>query len=276
MENKDRDIKNIEVPKQDFEQRQDSGPFVTTSFSIKGMSCPACARKIEEALLGCSGVIKADVDFGRREVSVVFNSIDVHPDELKAAVKTIGYNLLDDRTDGPKKSTDRSVRLNRLSPYLIGVAAALGVVGFYLGLLTLTSGWDNARFEFTEYKFWILALSVGLGVQATLFSLYRRWHSGGSIKAAKCSMAASGGMSATAMAACCAHYLAVILPVIGLPFLSAAAASLALYQKYFFMAGVLSSLFGIGFMLRIMCKSGMIHVGTLICNFDFGFRHQRG
>ena len=145
-----------------------------------------------------------------------------------------------------------------LKPYLIGMAASVGVVGFYLGLLTLTSDWYNARLEFREYGTWIIALAIGLGVQATLFSLYRAWRRGESIKAAKYSLAASGGVSTTAMAACCAHYLAVLLPALGLPFLSAAAASLANYQVYFFMAGVISNLFGIGVMLRMMSKSGMI------------------
>jgi YHS domain-containing protein len=155
-------------------------------------------------------------------------------------------------------------RLMGLGPYLTGVAAAMGVVGFYLGLLTVTSDWYNARSQFGEYGIWILALGVGLGVQATLFSLYRAWHRGESMKAAKYSLAASGGISTTAMAACCAHYLVVILPVLGLPFLSAAAAGLAGYQTYFFLAGVISNLFGIGLMIRMMSRSGMIQLRGFI------------
>jgi YHS domain-containing protein len=157
----------------------------------------------------------------------------------------------------------RSYRPTGLRPYVIGVAAAMGVVGFYLGFLTLTSDWFNARSQFSEYAIWILSLAVGLGVQATLFSLYRAWHRGVSMKGAKYSLAASGGISTTAMAACCAHYLVVILPVLGLPFLSAAAAGLAGYQTYFFIAGVLSNLFGIGLMMRMMYRSGMIQLRGL-------------
>ncbi len=159
-----------------------------------------------------------------------------------------------------EKTGIRSYRFMGLRPYLTGVAAAMGVVGFYLGLLTLTSDWYYARSQFVEYGIWILSLAVGLGVQATLFSLYRAWHRGESMKAAKYSLAASGGISTTAMAACCAHYLVIILPVLGLPFLSAAAASLAGYQTYFFLAGVLSNLFGIGLMIRLMSRSGMIQL----------------
>ncbi|MBW1775288.1 MAG: hypothetical protein JRJ82_20750 [Deltaproteobacteria bacterium] len=158
-------------------------------------------------------------------------------------------------------------------PYLIGLAASLGVVGFYLGLLTLTSDWYNARLEFKEYGIWIVALALGLGVQATLFSLYRAWHRGESLKAAKYSLAASGGISTTAMAACCAHYLAIILPALGLPFFSAAAAGLATYQVYFFMAGVISNLFGIGMMIKMMRKSGMIQWGFSMSRLPLYFKN---
>lgn len=242
-----------------------SGAKETLSFSIRGMSCISCAGKVEEALLSCSGVIEARVDFGHRKARVTLDSERVSPNELKAAVDAIGYRLLEWQKEALEESGGWSGRLSDLRPYLIGPAAALGVIGFYLGLLTLMTDWDSALIEFREYRFWILALAAGLGVQAALFSLFRAWHKGGgNMKAAKCSLAASGGMSTTAMAACCAHYLTVLLPALGLPFLSGAAASLARYQTHFFMVGVLSSLFGIGLMLRMMKRSGMIQVGDLV------------
>jgi hypothetical protein len=139
-----------------------------------------------------------------------------------------------------------------------------------LGLLTLTSDWSNAKAELSAYGFWILALAVGLGVQAILFSLLRAWHKGGSTKAAKCTLAASGGISTTAMAVCCSHYILPLLPALGLPFLSTAAASLADYQTYFFLVGVISNLFGIGLMIRMMDKNRMIQLGAFMSHLRFG------
>lgn len=241
-----------------------SGAKETLSFSIRGMSCISCAGKVEEALASCSGVIEARVDFGHRKATVNLDSERVSPNELKTAVEAIGYRLLEWQREALEESGGWSGRLSDLRPYLIGPAAALSVIGFYLGLLTLMTDWDSALIEFREYRFWVLALAAGLGVQAALFSLFRAWHRGGDMKAAKCSLAASGGMSTTAMAACCAHYLTVLLPALGLPFLSGAAASLARYQTHFFIVGVLSSMFGIGLMLRMMKRSGMIQVGDLV------------
>ena len=159
-------------------------------------------------------------------------------------------------------------------PYLIGAAAAIAVVGFSLGLITLVSDWYNAKMQFEEYRWWILALAAGLGVQATLYAFLRKRLHGKNIKSAKSSLAASGGMSTASMAACCAHYLVAFLPALGLPFLSAAAAGLAEYQTQLFLLGVLSNLFGIGVMLRVMQKNGIIPAGVLASYATFGLRRE--
>ena len=138
--------------------------------------------------------------------------------------------------------------------FLIGLAVALGVVVFYLGLHTLTSDWNNAKTQLEEYEWWIIALSFGLGVQAALYSLMKKRLQKSDTKGAKSSLAASGGMSAASMAACCTHYLAALLPALGLSFLSTAASGLGKYQSEFFLLGVISNLFGIGVMLRLMGK----------------------
>ena len=137
--------------------------------------------------------------------------------------------------------------------FLIGLAVALGVVVFYLGLHTLTSDWNNAKTQLEEYEWWIIALSFGLGVQAALYSFMKK-RLQGTTKGAKSSLAASGGMSTASMAACCTHYLVAFLPALGLSFLSTAVYGLAKYQSEFFLLGVISNLFGIGVMLRLMGK----------------------
>jgi hypothetical protein len=149
-------------------------------------------------------------------------------------------------------------RMRQIWPHLVGSAVALGVVGFYLGLLTLTGSWSFARAQFGHYRWWILALAVGLGVQATLFTALRGRLMGRKKTAATSSLAASGGVSTASMAACCAHYLVSVLPLLGLPFLSAALAGLNKYQTYLFALGVVSNLFGIGLMFRLLARNEMV------------------
>lgn len=159
-------------------------------------------------------------------------------------------------------------------PHVYGIAAAIGVVGFYLGLITLTSDWYNAKMQFSEYQWWILALAAGLGLQATLYTILKRKLQGKNLKTAKSSLAASGGMSTASMAACCAHYLVAFLPALGLPFLSAAAAGLVEYQTHLFLIGVLSNIVGIFVMLRLMKKKGIIPVEAIASYLPFEIRRQ--
>ena len=147
--------------------------------------------------------------------------------------------------------------------YLLGILAAFAIVGIYLTMNTLTSDWYFAKVQFSEYRWWIVGLAIGLGIQVTLFALFRAHLRGKKKTAANSSMAAYGGVSAVAMMACCSHYLATVIPLLGISFLSATAvASLEQYQSYFFLAGVVSCLFGIGLMVRLMRKHGMFRTGV--------------
>ena len=147
--------------------------------------------------------------------------------------------------------------------YLLGILAAFAIVGIYLGMNTLTSNWYFARVQFIEYRWWIISLAIGLGIQVALYTLFRAHLRGQKKTAANSSMAASGGVSVVAMMACCSHYLATVIPLLGISFLSATAvAGLEQYQSYFFLAGVVSCLFGIGLMVRMMRKHGMFRIGV--------------
>ena len=146
--------------------------------------------------------------------------------------------------------------------YLLGVLASIAIVGIYLGMNTLTSDWYFARVQFSEYRWWIISLATGLGIQVTLYTFFRVHLRGKKKTAANSSMAASGGVSAVAMMACCSHYLATLVPLLGVSFLSATAvASHEQYKPYFFLAGVVSCLFGIALMVRMMRKHGMFRTG---------------
>ena len=157
---------------------------------------------------------------------------------------------------------EQPVSFSNPRAYLLGVLASFAIVGIYLGMNTLTSDWYFARVQFIEYRWWIISLAIGLGIQVILYTFFRAHLRGKKKTAANSSMAASGGVSAVAMMACCSHYLATLIPLLGISFLSATAvASLEQYQVYFFLAGIVSCLFGIGLMVRMMRKHGMFKTG---------------
>ena len=154
--------------------------------------------------------------------------------------------------------------------FMFGITTAIGVVGFYLGLLTLVSDWNTATSQFAQYWGWVIALATGLGIQVTLFMYIRNCVQGKTIRAAKTSLAASGGVSTASMAACCSHYLEAFLPALGLSFISTTAAALAEYQEEFFFLGLISNILGIIVMIRTMNKNGLIPAGFLARTLTIG------
>lgn len=243
------------------------------SFLIDGMMCMSCVNKIENALLNHPGVNRVNIDLAARSATIHVESDTVDHNRLKSAIEAAGYTATLSHSDIQNNTDTRydNAQPQKIGPYpfLIGIGAAIAVVGFYLGLLTLTSDWYSAKMQFIEYRWWIIALSLGLATQATLFSFMRKKIFGKNIKAAKSGLAASGGMSTASMAACCAHYLVPLMPALGLPFLSGAVAGIAGYQTELFMLGVLSNLLGLGIMLRIMHKNGILNLKHTFRTLNF-------
>lgn len=244
------------------------------TFGVKGMTCASCAGRVEKALSQVPGVLAVKVELGKGEATVALGEGGVDQDQLRHAVAKAGYEY----SETPQEAQTLDCCALPGEPglahgwraYLVGLAAALAVLGFYLVLSTLTSSWQFARIQFSVYLWWLLALSLGLGAQATLYTLFRATLRERARRSARKALAASGGISGLAMAACCSHYLAAFLPAIGLPFLSGAAAALEEYQNWFFLAGVLSNLFGIWLMLRMMARHGMLKERSWLTRLPLG------
>lgn len=136
-----------------------------------------------------------------------------------------------------------------LKPVLAGIIGMVSLVFIYWLILFLTTKDLYHPFQqFLEYKYWIIALVLGFGIQMGLFWYIRSGlHLSG--VASKSAIATGAGTSATAMVACCAHHLVDILPILGL---SAAALFLTKYQTWFFGLGIISNIIGIIIMLYII------------------------
>lgn len=137
--------------------------------------------------------------------------------------------------------------------FIIGGAAAVLLFLVYVGIITLAEGWGHAWEQTVRLWYWVTALSAGFGVQAGLFSFIRQGMKRRRASATA-SMAASGGVSAGSMAACCAHHLTDVLPLLGL---SGIAGFLAGYQVLFILVGVLSNVVGITIMLETIQRHGL-------------------
>lgn len=136
---------------------------------------------------------------------------------------------------------------------LVGVGAAFLLIFIYVGLITLAQDFSHALEQTADMWYWVLALAGGFGIQAGLFSFIR--HGMRRRRAAATgTVATSGGVSAGSMAACCAHHLSDVLPLLGL---SGVAVFLVDYQVFFIVFGVLSNIVGITVMLETMQRHGL-------------------
>ena len=53
--------------------------------------------------------------------------------------------------------------------FLWGIAATLGILGIYFVVLALVSGSAFALSQFGEFRFFIVSLALGFGIQAGLY-----------------------------------------------------------------------------------------------------------
>lgn len=144
---------------------------------------------------------------------------------------------------------------------LWALAGALALLGLYFLILTWANSLAHAWEQFLLLWYWIILLAAGFGTQTGLYYYLRQQIRERQINGLKGQMAASGGLSAGAMIACCAHHLVDVLPLLGL---SAAFIFLAQYQLFFILLGLASNLFGIIFMLEIIQKHSFFSSSNML------------
>lgn len=123
-----------------------------------------------------------------------------------------------------------------------GIVAAASLLGAYFAVLTFVSGWDYALDQFLAFRYFIVGLAFGFGIQIGLYIYLRDLIVGGGAV-----LGITGTTSTAAMVSCCMHYLANLLPILGAV---GAVTFVAQYQVELFWVALAFNAFGIAFMLR--------------------------
>lgn len=90
-------------------------------FPVSGMTCAGCALSIESELKNTLGVTNAGVNFATETVWVEFDATVTNPEQLKDAIKEIGYDLIIDTKEPSKKQEQiRKANYNRSLLRVIG------------------------------------------------------------------------------------------------------------------------------------------------------------
>ena len=136
-----------------------------------------------------------------------------------------------------------------LKPFLAGILGMFVLIVIYILIIFIaTKDIQHVIEQFSAFKYWIIALVLGFGIQMSFFWYIRSgMHLAGS--SSNAALAAGASTSTVAMVACCLHHLTDILPILGL---SAAALFLSKYQSYLFALGIISNIAGIALMIYII------------------------
>ena len=111
------------------------------------------------------------------------------------------------------------------------------------------SGWVFAQDQFKSYWYFIVSLTVGFGIQITLYQYIKNLvHNGQGMGKV---VGVSGTTSTAAMISCCAHYLVNLVPILGVTGLATFAAQ---YQVKLFWVGIFFNIAGVAYMIGRIIK----------------------
>lgn len=128
-------------------------------------------------------------------------------------------------------------------PLLYGGLATVILLLLYAAILSLVSGFAFMLDQWNQFWPYISTLSVGFGVQVTLYVRLRdkvKEHTAGKVAVV------SGTTSTLAMVSCCTHYLVNVLPILGV---TGAVVFVTQYQTELFWVGIGANLIGVSFMI---------------------------
>ena len=138
-------------------------------------------------------------------------------------------------------------------PLLTGLLGSLFLSIFYFGIVSWAESPSHALELFWEDKFIVIPMILGFGVQVGLYTILKKrlFMPVESIGPSGTLTGVGGGMSVTAMVACCAHHVTDVLPIVGL---TAATTFLAEYRYAFMILGLGITATGIVVMIGILLR----------------------
>jgi Cu+-exporting ATPase len=147
-----------------------------------------------------------------------------------------------------------AAQLTFIRPIEFGAGALVLLLAIYFGVVSLISGMDFALEQFAKFWYFIVLLALGFGIRVGLYTYLKNLvgQHGTSSKA----VAVSGTTSTAAMVSCCAHYLANIVPILGVAgFLTVVAE----YQVELFWLGLVFNAAGLLYVAAMVIKATKEH-----------------
>ena len=167
------------------------------TFPVLGMSCAACATRVDKTLNGQPGVQEASVNYASATVQVTYDADECSPLVLKAAVQQAGYDLLiaskgEAEDEAEKARQARYESLKKRTLWAIVLAVPIMVLGmvwmhvhwvnvvvwllstpvvFVLGRGFFISAWKQLKHGTCNMDT-LVALSTGIAYVFSVFNLF--------------------------------------------------------------------------------------------------------
>jgi P-type Cu2+ transporter len=129
---------------------------VRKTFPVLNMSCASCASSSQSILENTPGVVNVSVNYANASAQVEYVPTITDPQKLKAALQSVGYDLVIDETDEAKDALEEVHRKKfaTLKNRTIG-SIALSIPLVLIGMFFL-------KIPFANYIMWALATPVVL------------------------------------------------------------------------------------------------------------------
>jgi Cu+-exporting ATPase len=132
---------------------------------LTGMTCAACARRIERRLSKSEGVGSAVVNFATSRATVEYDPEQTSPRELSAAVRDIGYGVLDVTADDTRSVLGREEEARRAEARDLKRRLVVAVA---LSLPVLVISMSHGRIPLFDVS-WINWLQLALTVPVVFY-----------------------------------------------------------------------------------------------------------
>lgn len=110
------------------------------SFKISGMSCAACAARIEKGLTKLEGVNTANVNFAMEKATIEYDSSEIKVSEMIKAIEALGYNaekaeeITQDREKEQREKEIKKLRITLIISIILSSPLVFAMISSLLGL----------------------------------------------------------------------------------------------------------------------------------------------
>lgn len=109
---------------------------VSLSFKVEGMTCSACANRVERVVKKLEGVEEAAVNFASEKLTVSMDEDVIKVASLKAAVEKAGYKLIIEGEVAPKKkyTPDQILLIRLIASLALTIPLLIITMGHMVGM----------------------------------------------------------------------------------------------------------------------------------------------